>query len=95
MRPPCLDSFHSVARAYAVDFGVIAFKTRLACDGCAHHFQTQCWRCERGIFKRRTRGGDEDDTIQRELFHRLAGENQVPVVDGIKGASVERGAHGS
>lgn len=78
------------ARPLAMDFLIIHKEARLVLDCCAEHFVTQ----RRGyrpsvqlVWGKRC--GDENHTIEVQEFHRIAGEDQMPVMDRIEGAAVE------
>ena len=89
-----LDGVDAEARARALEFRVIEDKARLISERGGEHGAAQ--RGGRGRARelvRRVRGGNEDHPVQRELLQRLAREDEMPVVDWVESAAVEREVH--
>ncbi len=84
---------HSIDRkrgAVAPDLAVVQFKPRLVRDGGGNHLTAQGGGGGRTPeLVRRDSRRDKDHAVEAERFHRLAGEDEVAVVDGIEAPAVE------
>jgi hypothetical protein len=84
----CFDGFHGVRRRRSNQLQLIETKARFAFDCGAQHFHTQlggdrvCSQLMGG-----ERGGNEKNAVEFELLDCIAGQNQMPAMDGIEGAA--------
>src|SRR4051794_10715951 len=92
--PDFPDGIHRVARPGAVDLALVENEARLARDGCADHLHTSL-RAGRPApeLVRRDGGGKEDNTIKAHKLHRVAGEDQMPVMNRVESAAVKGETH--
>lgn len=95
-----VDCVDGVRGSGAVEFARIDGETGFARNGGLEHLQPLVARRAGGTGElvRGDCGGDEDQVGEAELFHGVAREEEVPVVNGIETAAVEAdvggGAHG-
>ena len=70
------------------EFQFVETKARLALDRGADHLHAQISgrRLLSGLV-RRTRGRNEKEAVELQLFQRVAGQDQVPIMNGIEGAA--------
>ena len=78
------------ARPFTMDFLIVHDEAWFILHGRAEHLVTQRRRDWLGVqLVWGKRCGDENHTIEVQEFHRIAGENQMPMVHRIERAAVE------
>jgi hypothetical protein len=84
----CFDGLHCVRRRRSKQFQIIKAKARLAFDRGPQHFQPQLGgdRVCSQLMRRQCRW-NEKNAVEWELLDRIAGQDQMPTVDGIEGAA--------
>src|SRR6516164_9784917 len=86
-----LNRVDCVRRRRSQQLAVIHFKLRLAFDRRSQHcYSYFAVRDRSGLLERGNRCRDEDDFVKTESLNRLAGENQMRVMDWVEGAAINR-----
>lgn len=84
----CFDGVDGVGRCGAREFQLIETKSRLALDGGTDHFGAQVSGSRLlSRLVRRKRGRDEEEAVEFQLLQGVAGQDQVPIMNGIEGAA--------
>ena len=92
-RMPLAHEPHGIDRKrnpLAADLAVVPCEARLALDGRRKHLATaRSGRRRPPQLVRRDPGRNKYHAVEAKFFQRLAGENEVPVVDGVEAPAVK------